>query len=211
MEIVTPGSANSPAGASVTRHSDEHLSNPLPEEAVQLFRDANGALVLNLSAGGTEVRYPNVIEAEYAIFRHTDVVVDAHALPFADESFEVVVSLNAFEHYREPERAMGEIWRVLRPGGRLFLRTAFLQPMHEEPHHFYNATKYGVEHWLARFEVEDLRVSDSFRRTRVDELARFWREPDELESELWSRFSELPPRTREKAAAGWQVLARKQG
>ena len=54
-------------------------------------------------------------------------------------------------------------------------------------------------------------TAESFRRTRVDELARFWREPDELESELWSRFSELPPRTREKAAAGWQVLARKQG
>jgi GT2 family glycosyltransferase/glycosyltransferase involved in cell wall biosynthesis/SAM-dependent methyltransferase len=225
-----------PAGRSVARHPDEHLSNPLPEEALRLFDDSEG-LVLNLSAGGTVTRHPRVVEVEYAIFRHTDVVADAHELPFVDEAFETVVCMNAFEHYSDPSRVADEIWRVLKPGGLLFLRTAFLQPMHEEPNHFYNCTKYGLEQWLRRFEIEDVRVSDNFhplyalswlasdlesgyaevsartaaafRRTSVDEFARFWREPDEQGSKIWRDFSALPSRTMEKAAAGWQATARK--
>jgi len=56
-------------------NSDAHLSNPLPDSALALIRSTRG-LVLHLSAGGTRERYDNVIEAEAAIFRHTDLVGD---------------------------------------------------------------------------------------------------------------------------------------
>ncbi len=44
---------------------------------------------------------------------------NAADLPFADESFEVVVSTNAFHYFREPARTVEEMRRVLKPGGRL--------------------------------------------------------------------------------------------
>jgi ubiquinone/menaquinone biosynthesis C-methylase UbiE len=118
--------------------------------------------VLHLSAGGTAERFEHVVEAEAAIFRHTDLIADAHRLPFADEAFEAVLALNAFEHYRDPRRAAREILRVLRPGGRVLIRTAFLQPLHEAPWHFYNCTRHGLEAWFEEFDTEALRVSDNF-------------------------------------------------
>jgi SAM-dependent methyltransferase len=118
--------------------------------------------VLNVSAGGTAQQFNNVLEAEAAVFRHTDILVDAHCLPFADGAFAAILVMNAFEHYREPKRVAGELFRVLRPGGQVLIHTAFLQPLHEKPWHFYNCTRYGLEEWFKDFETERLHVSQNF-------------------------------------------------
>lgn len=42
---------------------------------------------------------------------------DGEALPFEDESFDIVYSANMLEHTKSPERVLNEAFRVLRPGG----------------------------------------------------------------------------------------------
>lgn len=49
------------------------------------------------------------------------VIADVHRLPFAGGAFDVVVSTSAMHHWTRPEAALGEIARILRPGGRLVL------------------------------------------------------------------------------------------
>jgi glycosyltransferase involved in cell wall biosynthesis/SAM-dependent methyltransferase len=142
-------------------NSDTHLSNPLPATALSMIHSISGP-ILHLSAGGSAERFENVIEADAAMFRHTDLICDAHRLPFADRIFDAVIALNAFEHYRDPRTAAHEIMRVLRPGGRVLIHTAFLQPLHEAPWHFYNCTRYGLEAWFEDFETEKLHVSPNF-------------------------------------------------
>ncbi|MDP9170799.1 MAG: methyltransferase domain-containing protein [Acidobacteriota bacterium] len=44
---------------------------------------------------------------------------DAEALPFADASYHAAVSLFALLHFPHPDRALAEMYRVLKPGGRL--------------------------------------------------------------------------------------------
>jgi len=46
---------------------------------------------------------------------------DAASLPFDDESFDVVVCSEVLEHLFEPQLAVAEAMRVLRPNGRLIL------------------------------------------------------------------------------------------
>jgi SAM-dependent methyltransferase len=48
-------------------------------------------------------------------------VADAHQLPLADASFDGAYSLRVFEIIGEPRRALSEMARVLRPGGRLVI------------------------------------------------------------------------------------------
>jgi len=45
----------------------------------------------------------------------------AEALPFADESFDVVTTTLSFHHWSDQPKALGEVRRVLRPGGTFAL------------------------------------------------------------------------------------------
>lgn len=46
---------------------------------------------------------------------------DATRLPFADATFDAAVSTEAFHWFPDQEAALRELWRVIRPGGRLLL------------------------------------------------------------------------------------------
>jgi SAM-dependent methyltransferase/uncharacterized protein YbaR (Trm112 family) len=217
--------------------SIDHLSNPLPDNATELIRKASG-LVLNLSAGGTAQKFEHVVEVEYAIFRHTDIVGDAHQLPFDDETFEAVVVMNAFEHYRDPAKVAIELHRILKPGGRILIRTAFMQPLHERPWHFFNCTRYGLEEWFKAFDTEVLHVSDNFcpnhsvawlaseaeaalrsdvssqsaeafSTARFGQLAEMWRDPSKRTGPLWDNFYRLSQPSQEVTAAGFEFVGRK--
>lgn len=48
---------------------------------------------------------------------------DAMKLPFPDQSFDVVASLDFLEHIHTPAAAIAEVSRVLRPGGLFFFHT----------------------------------------------------------------------------------------
>lgn len=48
---------------------------------------------------------------------------DAQKLPFADSSFDLVISCETIEHVPDAQSALREMYRVTRPGGRLFLTT----------------------------------------------------------------------------------------
>ena len=53
----------------------------------------------------------------------------AEALPLTDGSFDVLFLSMILHHIRSSPSAIGEIWRVLKPGGKLLVRTASIETM----------------------------------------------------------------------------------
>ena len=58
-----------------------------------------------------------------AAMRRTNyATMSAEEMRFSDASFDFIYSLNVMEHIGNPERALQEMYRVLRPGGRVLLQ-----------------------------------------------------------------------------------------
>lgn len=82
----------------------------------------------------------------------TQLLADAHQIPLADRSVDAVVVQAVLEHLVDPERAVGEIHRVLRPGGLVYAETPFLQQVHAGPYDFFRFTSSGHRYLFRGFE-----------------------------------------------------------
>lgn len=134
---------------------DQHAStHPYSTSSEKLIAQFQEGLVLDLGAGGKHIEHPNVIQMDVFRFPMVDVVASADALPFRADVFDAVISQAVFEHLQYPEAAASEIWRVLKPDGIAKIDTAFLQPEHAYPHHYFNATEAGLRHWFRDFELQ---------------------------------------------------------
>ncbi len=126
--------------------------------ALDVINSLPEGIILDCGAGFRPVYYENVINYEIAPYPTTDVLGFAEDLPFADNSFDAIFSFAVLEHVKLPFQAAKEMTRVLKPGGKLIVSAAFLQPMHGYPHHYFNMTKNGM---LVLFE-EDIEVDEQF-------------------------------------------------
>jgi ubiquinone/menaquinone biosynthesis C-methylase UbiE len=72
---------------------------------------------IDLSARMLRRARTKLADAPQVTFQQADV----HDLPFADARFDVVVSASTFHYFDDPDRALAEMARVLRPGGRLVI------------------------------------------------------------------------------------------
>ena len=211
----------------------DHVSNQIDGEVLD-WLDSLPGYSLNLGAGATTRRPSRCVELEYSVFVNTTVVGDAHQLPFEDDVFDAVVSYNTFEHLADPAAAASEIYRVLKPGGSLRLQTAFLQPLHEEPAHFYNSDRVRppalvlqLRHprllrgprpspsrmfaWLSNhilYHVEQCRgpeVHAMVGAMKLSQWARFWSEPRTRVGFIPVVFNLLPMETRAHFSAGFEL------
>jgi hypothetical protein len=140
---------DTPDGLAV--YDSSNLSIPFIQEAL-----VSEELVLELGAGADICDKPNLIKTDsYLYSTSLDFIADAHALPFGDDTFGYVFSLAVFEHLHSPWIAADEIFRVLKPGGKVFVLTAFMQHLHGYPSHFFNMTLPGLRRLFERFDIVD--------------------------------------------------------
>jgi hypothetical protein len=96
-----------------------------------------GALCLSVG-GGPRRQHPLLVNLNIAPFPNVEVIADARALPYQDGSVDTIFCEAVLEHLHNPAQAVGEMYRVLRLGGKVFAATPFLQAYHGYPHHYQN-------------------------------------------------------------------------
>ena len=88
---------------------------------------------------------------------YTDLICNAHRLPFADQVFEAVIALNAFEHYSAtcpPQHARSCDACCDRAGAYFNSYCSFSSRCTRHRGISTTAVRYGLEAWFEDFETE---------------------------------------------------------
>ncbi|MEO1677554.1 MAG: class I SAM-dependent methyltransferase [Pseudomonadota bacterium] len=123
---------------------------------------APGALILETGCGGAQLRdwatarglgYVGTDVSLSRVHGHlqsyggADLLCDAHALPLADASVDVVYASAVYEHLALPHVAASEAARVLKPCGLHLGSMSFMEPWHDES--YAHMSPNGVYRMLA--------------------------------------------------------------
>lgn len=106
--------------------------------------------------------------------RGVDLVASVYDLPFKNDEFEVVLCLGVLEHLEEPIKAISEIKRVLKPGGRIIVSVPFLMPIHDAPNDFWRFTKFGLKKLFSEgWEIEKITAETDTQEFFATLIQRF--------------------------------------
>lgn len=76
--------------------------------------------------------------------KRPDFEFDGIFLPFDGASFDGIICTEVLEHATNPDALLGEMYRVLRPSGRLLITAPFIWGLHELPYDFRRYTHVGI-------------------------------------------------------------------
>ena len=126
--------------------------------------------ILSVGSGGEVYEHLKKLEANHNLIqsdinenRKPDVVTDVcNMTVFEDNIFDVVFIIEVLEHVKEPQNAINEIHRVLKPNGRLILSVPYLFPIHSAPYDYYRFTKHGLEYLLRNYKQAEIKERSGY-------------------------------------------------
>ncbi|HEY1010087.1 MAG TPA: class I SAM-dependent methyltransferase, partial [Daejeonella sp.] len=92
-----------------------------------------------------------LVETDVSYGPNTTVICDAHEIPFADESFDLVIAQAVLEHVLDPFLCVREMNRVLKEHGLIYAETPFMQQVHGGKYDFMRFTHLGHRRMFRSF------------------------------------------------------------
>jgi len=171
------------------------ITRPRTEAFVKRYATADD--VLDIGCGNDLYRhlFPNLKTLELNPRGDVDYVADVtdmHMIP--DATFGMVLLLGVLEHVEEPHKAIAEIHRILKPGGRVLFSSPFVYPLHDYPGDYWRFTDKGLEILFRDFSIDVLEPQADTMETLAILCQRIGFQCDTLGVRL--------------AKAGWFLLAR---
>lgn len=102
---------------------------------------------VDLAAGNPTWAYGNL-----------DYVAPLDKLPIDNGAFDAVLCTQVLEHLDHPRECMKELYRVLRPGGKLFVTVPMAQSEHQVPYDFFRYTSFGLRSLLSESGFQDIDI-----------------------------------------------------
>ncbi|MBL7891476.1 MAG: methyltransferase domain-containing protein [Bacteroidia bacterium] len=104
-----------------------------------------------------------------------DIVSDIINIPVENNSFDIIMCTEVFEHLPAPILAIKEFTRILKPGGTLIITAPFCSLTHFAPYFFYTGfSKYFYEKHLVDhgFQIKEMTPNGNYFEYVAQELRR---------------------------------------
>lgn len=118
--------------------------------------------------------------------------VDAHALPYEDDTWDIIISDQMLEHVQKPWLVVEEMWRVLKSGGLVICTSCSYNPVHWGPLDCYRFMPDGFDVLFDKFNnrsiktwgnkaaiIHDL-ISDGHRHTLPKSVSNQYLETNDI-------------------------------
>jgi SAM-dependent methyltransferase len=115
-------------------------------------------VVLNVGSGRSRHMrkllqdYDNVLRLGISAEGNVDIVGDVRYLPFQDTKVDFISIVAVLEHVDDPARAVDQMHRALKVGGKIYAEIPFCRDYHEMPCDFYRFTISGIEKLFEKFK-----------------------------------------------------------
>ena len=129
-------------------------------DRISAFADTvpSGADIIEIGAGHYDhgVFFERIVRFDFDPEQRPDILGDAHDMPIADESFDVALACSVLEHVDDPYQVVRELYRIMRPGGRVFAWVPFFFGVHAFPQDVSRFTEEGFRRVFERagFRIE---------------------------------------------------------
>ncbi len=121
---------------------------------LQLSKKAKGKKILDAGAG--DCKYRSLFkDSEYKAqdvcdktddfsYSHIDIKSEIYDIPLPNESFDYILCTQVLEHLKYPNKAIGEMGRLLKKGGELWVGVPSAGAEHQVPHDYFRYTRYAL-------------------------------------------------------------------
>ena len=133
----------------------------IEKEAEKIFSNDNDK-ILDLGCGDGPY-YHKHIKGKIICFditktETTKIVGDADKLPFKENSFDKVISINSFYYLKNPFSVAEDVSKILKKNGKFVLVVPFFYPIHDIPADKYRFTEHGLRTLLEEhFKIEKIK------------------------------------------------------
>lgn len=135
------------------------------KNVIEFSHENMQGVVLDLGAGRNYLKsdliglYNQWVSLDFDVRANDlDLQADGQMMPLKSNIFDTVISIDVLEHVPSPERFVSEIFRVLKPGGKVILSTPFFFYLHEEPYDYFRFSRYGLKKLFGRNGFEVLEI-----------------------------------------------------
>lgn len=140
----------------------------------------NKALILDAGAGDSPYR-DYFSHARYhstdlckldKVYGRISYVCDLQAISIKSNSYDNIFCSQTLEHVPEPKNVLREFYRVLKPGGQLWLTVPLFYAEHEIPYDYFRYTQFGLKYLFkeAGFDINSIEWLEGYYGTLAYQL-----------------------------------------